>query len=386
MNVTIVPARRPSGPPRRPTGRRRQLRVAGRRDRAGRRSRTSSPRCARRPTPTRAAGSGRRGGSTASIAAPARGTCRRGPARRPATCTATGPGRLPRGDGVGGAEQQHVGAVGQHDQRDDLAGLGRLERGASSSSAGWAAPVLPTVARGRRRPRPAAPSRPASAVAARACGPVTITRSTCVGFDSSAAFSASRQARSPSGTYSRLAEALLPHLRADVAGRAPAVEELLGDRRAAEVLGDRRRRRRRRRARRRRRRRAASSPLPGRPVRTSAATTSVVPRPASATPQGADGRALRAAEVEGGHVVVEAQGGVDGGGVGLVDVRGRHRARTTARRAAALGRRPQRRAGRPRRPSSSCPRRRTRRCACPCPRPRRRPARSSVRSSRPWGM
>ena len=86
--------------------------------------------------------------------------------------------------------------------------------------------------------------------------------------DSSAAF----HACTPEGHVADLAEPLVPDLRALLARRAPALDELVGDARRADELGDdrRRRRRRRRRTRRRRRRRAASSPLPGRPVRTSA--------------------------------------------------------------------------------------------------------------------
>jgi hypothetical protein len=49
------------------------------------------------------------------------------------------------GDGVGGAEHQRVGSVGQRQQHDHLSGRGLLE-GGRQHRAGWAAPGLPTVA------------------------------------------------------------------------------------------------------------------------------------------------------------------------------------------------------------------------------------------------
>ena len=183
------------------------------------------------------------------------GTCRRAGRRRASSCVATERAGAYARERVGRAEEQHVGAVGEHDQRDDLARRGLLER-AAEQQPGCAVPVLPTVA--ARSSTSARPSRRAawpSARTARACRPVTMTWSTSV----------RRSAPRPSAPRSRparraartgLAETLLPELGAAVAGRAPAVEELLGRRAAAEELRDHRRRsaRRRRAARPRRRR------------------------------------------------------------------------------------------------------------------------------------
>ena len=182
------------------------------------------------------AGSGRRGGSTVTMPRHDR-NLPYGSSPPAAICAATGRADSYAGERVGGAEEQDVGAVGQHHERDDLAGLGLLER-AREQQPGWAAPVLPTViARSSTIAPSQAPSRFVSARTARACRPVTTTRSTCVGRQLGGL-----QRRVPrllpERDVLRLAEALLPDLRAPIARRAPAVDELLGRRAAAEVLGD----------------------------------------------------------------------------------------------------------------------------------------------------
>ena len=77
--------------------------------------------------------------------------------------------------------------------------------------------------------------------------------------------------------------------------------------------------------------------------------------------------AHRAAAVGRQHVGGEAQGGVQGGGVGLVDVGRRHR--REPQRCSAAPSSAEARAGPPPRPASWCPRRRTPPCGCPCRRP-----------------
>ena len=104
----------------------------------------------------------------------------------------------------------------------------------ASSSPGWAAPVLPTVDRQVVDDRAVGSAEPSSSSArtARACSPaMTTTRSTCVGRRCSAAFERGVPGLLAERHVLRLAEALLPHLRAAIARRAPAVEELLGRRR-----------------------------------------------------------------------------------------------------------------------------------------------------------
>ncbi len=121
----------------------------------------------------------------------------------------------------------------------------------------------------------------------------------------------------------RLPEALLPDLRASLAGLTPAVDELLGGVALAEHGGEHR-------------------PVGSRPDQhggAGVATTGLVGAGREPVAQvgghdqgrvravqgrdhrrdpGADG----ATEIGGQHVAVEAHGGVDGGGVGLVEVRG----------------------------------------------------------------
>ena len=80
------------------------------------------------------------------------GDLRRDRARRPV-----------RRERVGGAEQQHVDTVGEHDERDDLTGLGRLERVGEQQRRVRGA----GVADGRREV--VAPSRPSTRRAGRRC-------------------------------------------------------------------------------------------------------------------------------------------------------------------------------------------------------------------------
>ena len=72
-------------------------------------------------------GSGRRGGSSVTCAAPGEELAV-GERRRRSRSASRPSARPVRRDRVGGAEQEHVDAVGEHDERDHLAGLGGLER------------------------------------------------------------------------------------------------------------------------------------------------------------------------------------------------------------------------------------------------------------------
>ena len=113
---------------------------------------------------------------------------------------------------------------------------------------------------------------------------------------------------------------------------------------------------------------AGSSALPGRPVRMSPVTTSAAsaePSSASAArprPSGPTRRSRR------GRGVGEAERGVDGGGVGLVEV-GRVRWWRTSTASGTSVAAARARGGPPRRPSWWCPRRRTPPCGFPCRRP-----------------
>ena len=201
--------------------------------------------------------------------------------------------------------------------------------------------------------------------------------------------SASSHAACAEGDVAGLAEPLLPHLRAGVAGRAPAVEELLGGRAAAEELGehgavalvaDRRGPRRRRRRRTRRRRRPG--PCGGR-----RSTTRCGAPAAQGGVERADRRAHRAVGVERADVAAEPQRGVDGGGVGLVDVGGRDGGEPQRVRGQAAER-PQRRAGRLDAHGGGVLVVARRRCGCPCrrrcrPRPRSWCGRAAGRAGTP---
>ena len=80
-------------------------------------------------------------------------------------------------------------------------------------------------------------ARAPTALAARPCMPVTATRSTSSAV-TPAAFSAGLPGLGAERDVAGLAEALLPRPRPAVAGRAPAVEELVADRGPAQELGD----------------------------------------------------------------------------------------------------------------------------------------------------
>ena len=194
----------------------------------------------------------------------------------------------------------------------------------ASTRPGWAAPVWPTVSPDRRpAPRRRTPSLRARALTARPCMPVTATWSTWSAL-SPAVFRADSHASAPSGTYrvspnrsSQTLERRSPAVRhrsrnSSLTEAPPRYSAITGVPGASSPT------------------RTAAAPSPpadssadvGRPSRRSARTTSVVPGAGGgqARPQGAGPRPEGAAEVEGGHVGGLAQGGVDGGGVGLVQV------------------------------------------------------------------
>ena len=151
-----------------------------------------------------------------------------------------GRGRRPRRDGVGRAEQHDVGTVGEHDQRDDLPGLARARARPQERGRLGRPEVADRAARSPPTCRSPTPSFLARAATARAWVPAMATWSTWSA-TSSAYFSASSHAAMPEGHVAGLAEPLLPHLRAQVAGRAPPVEELLGGPAAADRVGEQRR-------------------------------------------------------------------------------------------------------------------------------------------------
>ena len=177
-----------------------------------------------------------------------------------------------------------------------------------------------------------------------------------------------------------LAEALLPHLRADVARRAPAIEELLGGRS--------------------RRGSASTGPSPSSPTSTAAAPS---PPAASSGPPGSPvrrsalttrvgrrrPRAARSAPTRGAHRADGVEGRRSlGRGAGRRARRWRSSCRgrrATVANQSALGSTSGARAapgGPPRRPSWWCPRRTTPRCGCPCRRPSRPPPAIVERSRR----
>ena len=212
----------------------------------------------RRPRPT--AGPARAGGAARRAASPARrGTCRRRSARRRPTWSATGRRRTRRRParrwcGTARRRRRRPARRG----RRPGPGVAGLERGGQQQAGLGGAGVADGGGRGRRRTAVAErPSFLPRAAAARAWEAATTTRSTW-----SAVETGGLQGVGPGGDaegdVADLAEALLPLLRADVAGRAPAVEELLGGapRRRGTSASSGRRRRCRRAARRRRRRRS----------------------------------------------------------------------------------------------------------------------------------
>ncbi len=149
---------------------------------------------------------------------------------------ADGMGRAMGVEGLGRPEQQHVGAVGQHHERHDLAGRGPLERVGQqqrrlgrSRVADGGGQVLgqPSRAGGHLGAHHADGSRVRAGHDHLADG---------VGLDARIG-EGQLERLLPERHVLHLAEALLPLLRPDVPRGAPPVEELLGDRRAAEVLG-----------------------------------------------------------------------------------------------------------------------------------------------------
>ena len=287
-------------------------------------NRTSTPRCGRRPTPRCARA--RAGAAARPSTAPRQQ--RNLPYGRSAACSicdATVRAGCVRRDRVGGAEQQHVGAVGEHDQRDHLPGLrlSRARRRAAArrarcrccrpstsgrrASASFAMPsraAMPAdragvhagddrpCAPGRPRARP--PSAPRSTPGRRAAR--TWSRRSALPTRASAVEPGVRQ-RSMNSSV-----ALAPPRYS--AMTAPSL--LVADEQRAGAVAE----------------SPASSPLVGRPVRRSEVTTSTVPLPSSAARSAPIAGAQRAAEVERGHVGVEAQRGVDRRRVVLVEVRG----------------------------------------------------------------
>ena len=142
-----------------------------------------------------------------------------------------------------------------------------------------------------------------------------------------------------------LPESLLPHPRPALARGAPAVEELVARRRAPEVLGEDRSARLVL-AHHDRGRRVTAGRLVGRGRQAVAeirARQKGRPAPLERSDERAHPRAKRAAEVERPHASVEAEGGVDRGGIGLVEVGGRGR-REPEPRGAGAGHRPEREA------------------------------------------
>ena len=102
------------------------------------------------------AGSGRRGGSTVTMPAPGEELAVRQVAAALDLRGDRAGGTGVRGERVGRAEQEHVGAVGEHDERDAPRRARPARARSSSSRPGCAVPVLPTVA---ARSSTTAPSR-----------------------------------------------------------------------------------------------------------------------------------------------------------------------------------------------------------------------------------
>ena len=324
----------------RPGARGRQVHVAAVGPRT-RRSRTSSPRCGPRPTPT--PGPARAGGAARRRACPA--SARNLPygdrRRRPRPGRATGRADVLRGDRVGGAEQEHVGAVGQHHQRDDLPGVAPLERDGeqqrragrrrrcrrsparSSTTAAGSTPSdfvsdrhRPGVG-GRRRRR-------ASTSAASTPGGLRGRRPTPPRRAATYCISPKRS----SHCFERASPGVRQRSRnSSVADPAPRYS---ASTRAVVVAADQHGRRRRRRRPPRRPSRAGRCGCRRRP------RASVRRRPSARRSAPTAERTAPPASRRG-TSAVEAQGGVDRGGVGLVEVGRRRRSRTraTARRCRA---------------------------------------------------
>ena len=229
------------------------------------------------------------------------------------------------GDRYGDLEDEGVGAVGQRQEGDDLAGGGDVEGGAQEQGG-----LSRTgVADGGRQVAHQSVDGYAERADDGLVGPAVGTGDDQVvdpvGLD--AGFGQGRaEGLGTERDVAGLAELLLPLLGAHVAGRAPAVEELVGGGAGTDQLGD------------------------HRPVGVVAhqqggggvATGGLVGTAGQAGAdvggdhqggratgeggaQGGYARTDGAAEVRSDHVAREAQGGVDRGGVGLVDIRRGHR-------------------------------------------------------------
>ena len=141
------------------------------------------------------------------------------------------------GDRGRGAEDDRVGAVGQHDERDRLVGPGRLERATQHQRR-----VRGTrVADGRVEPGDDALGRDTELLRHRTGRALMRARHDevvdLVG-DETGVLQRGLPRLDPQARVPRLAEAFLPHLRTHVAGRAPPVEELLGGRLPGHELGE----------------------------------------------------------------------------------------------------------------------------------------------------
>ena len=287
--------------------------------------RTSSPRCAPRRWPRPAAVRG--GGAARPAACPStRGTCRTG--RRP-------PARDLRGDGarrpVRTRAHRWRGTAGRRRRRPApparRPGRARPARAARRAAARAARRRrCRRSARGRRSP--ATPSSfPAASPARHPLGRAATTAAVATSLavmpaDSSAAF----QACTPSGTYGDLAEPLVPDLRAQLARRPPALDELVGDarrcRRARRRPARRRRCRRRTRRRRRRPHRFLGAAGGARCARRRSTTSVGRPRPASASSSAPTAERADAAESNARHVSGSRSAAWIAGGVRLVGVGG----------------------------------------------------------------
>ena len=128
------------------------------------------------------------------------GRCRSRSARRPRPARRRAAAGGHDGERLGGPEEQHVGAVGERHERDDLARASRrLERGGEQERRVARRRCCRRRRRSRRRGGRRAPSFLASAALARPWVPATTTRSTWSA-TRPACFSASSHAAWPSGT------------------------------------------------------------------------------------------------------------------------------------------------------------------------------------------
>jgi hypothetical protein len=250
------------------------------------------------------------------------------------------------GERVRRPEDQHVSAVGQDHQRQGLPGLGVVESG--SQQQGRVGGTGETDGGGEPVPSRVDLLSDAQLAGEPADGPGLRPGDQdlvdLVG-DEAGALEGVLPGPLADGQVAALAEALLPQLGPRVARGAPAVEELLGDARLADQVGE------------------QALALPHEQGRTGVAAGRLVgaarepgahvgrhdqgrPRAGQARPQRTHGRPDRAVGVEGRHRGVEPQRGVDGGGVGLVGVGRGDGREPQGGRARRAGRAPQGDAGR----------------------------------------